>query len=212
MVECKNEDDLRKYVNQNDEAGQFLKKNRELSPKSFGKFAVKYNDLGKQRGGAKFSERIFTSWTTAVLREANFPGPVSIHHTYSIGNIECDDRSPLEKRIDFYFQSGKRKVCIEFKCNIDNIEKDLYKFWLIKRNGQNPDVVTVLLIWEAEDHWEYKKGGLSQYAKLLQDAEGNKILNAYFYLPQGNDAKIEENIDMYKTFLKPMAACGRKGS
>ena len=208
---------LRSHIEEgNRNVGNFLKEkeNTELNANSFGTFVKEYEHLkGQEQSGSKFSERIFAYW---IMRELEEGVTLTLHEKIEISPIAEGTSKGLEasvpKVID-YFINGKDNagVFIELKKNIDNIEKDLYKFYLMKKSKYS-DSNTVLLIWENEDHWKDRKSGnLSQYAILLEDAEYYRILDRHFYLSNTDTSKrrtdditrrLEDQISKLKKFLK----------
>jgi hypothetical protein len=189
------------YINQNALARIFLQDRKILSINSLCAFFRKYEEKdknGKKKGSASFSERVFSYWTMKILNGK----PCETHYSTQNGQ-------PLvhNKKFDFFFEGkGKKKVFIEFKCNVDNIEKDLYKFWLLKRDRDKADknIITALVIWEGNDNSKRKKiDEDSSYMKLLKDASVKKrnILNKYFYFPINNSKKLREGIKNYINFL-----------
>lgn len=196
------------YVSKNELARSFLSNETHccLSVPSLTEFARVYEDNKGRRGaGAAFSERVFSYWIAKELFEHNVPLKVRIDDKISIelsGEI-----GSIPKVIDFSFKRGSGPcVYIEFKCNIDMVEKDLFKFYLMKR--KHSEIVTSIFIWERSDHWEYAKGGLSQYARLLKDAQANGFLDRHFYFPIYDrnkepilDEIIELEIAQFREFL-----------
>ena len=194
-----------KYVCDNRLAKNFLERHRCLSVASLREFAEKYekNKRGSE-GGAKFSERVFSYWIAKELFEYDASSRVRIHDNRE---IRLHDKTTVDKRIDFSFQRGSGpRVYIEFKCNIDMVEKDLFKFYLMKRN--KCEIVTSIFIWERCDKWEYAKGGPSQYARLLEDTQAHGFLDEYFYFPIYDrneehivDGRIKDEITKFCKFL-----------
>lgn len=195
------------YASKNELAKSFLSNETHccLSVPSLTKFAKIYEENKGRGAGAKFSERVFSYWIAKELFEYNVPLKVRIDDEISIelsGEI-----GSIPKKIDFSFKRGSGpRVYIEFKCNIDMVEKDLYKFYLMKRDDD--EIVTSIFIWERSDNWEYAKGGPSQYARLLEDAQASGFLDRYFYFPIYDrneesilDGRIELGIAKLSEFL-----------
>jgi len=197
------------YVSTNKHAKSFLtdKQNCYLLVASIEKFADIYESQKLDKtAGAKFSERVFSYWTIKELLKNNVSLSVKIHDNIQ---ISIGDDS-ITKKIDFSFQKncGSRVYYIEFKCNIDMIEKDLYKFYLMKCYNSNHNFVTSMFIWERSDSRSYARGGLSQYALLLKDAKTNGFLDEYFFFPIYDrkeecilNERIEQEIEKFNYFL-----------
>jgi len=185
--------------------------NKSLTYKSLRAFFDEYETAkknGKKEGGAKFSERVFSYWTMKNLKKNGSYPEVTIQHRHQIKlhSIKGEE-AYVTKKFDFSFEGAtNKKVFIEFKCNIDNIEKDLYKFFLLKGDKSIKNSVTAIVIFEGEDNWKNKRkknnGELSGYAKLLQDSKAKELLDEYFYFPINNKRKATKGIKSYKNFLK----------
>ena len=115
------------YINRNELAKKFLKDHQLLSYDYLCAFAKMYEKRdvgGRKQGSAKFSERVFSYWTMKIIKEKT----CNTHYSPKNVQLLCSNM-----RFDFFFESERNKrVFIEFKCNIDNIEKDLYKFFLLQ--------------------------------------------------------------------------------
>jgi len=192
----------------NSKVSDFFKKkeNRELTVNSLKAFGRNYEYWKKSKeSGAKFSERIFTYWIIQELKTRGFK-EARLRKRYDVpiriptGNGKTEE---ITKVIDFCFidKDGK-EIYIEYKCNIDLVEKDLYKFYLIKRyKEQKP--TTVLLIWEIRNNWnDKKKNEPSQCANLLINAKAERILDEYFYLPISDKNKLREQVFDFKRFIE----------
>lgn len=198
------------YISQNNDVINFLNNQNycSLSVDSLRAFAERYNNL-QRRGGAKFSERVFIYWTVKKLLQNNVSLNVKIHDKFNIPILPVEENIEVPKIIDFSFQcNNSSRVYIEFKCNIDMVEKDLYKFYLMKRNNHNPSIITSIFIWERVDHWKYANGNHGQYALLLNDAKVKGSLDEFFYFPVYdrnnkyiNDEIIEHKINIFSNFL-----------
>ena len=200
-------DDLLSWVGDDEEKNgrprSFIEEHPKLCIESLKAFKKKYypedknNPKGKGKPlGAKFSERVFSYWLYKEVEEFDptiesqkelviklpFIKPLT-----QLGNPENEVK--IKKTPDLYLQYNNRKILVEFKTNIDMVEKDLYKFWLYKRHG-NPDKEILFFIWEGEDNRFYKRGNRSesQYHSMLRLAVRDTI-DEFVYFP------IAENFD-----------------
>ena len=95
----------------------------------------------------------------------------------------------VSKLFDLYLKkTNNSSALIEFKCNIDMIEKDLFKFIYCKTESNK-----VLFIWEVFDHRKTASGNPSSYLKMLEYFERNKNIK-YFYFPLLRDKKDKQDI------------------
>ncbi|PKL48462.1 MAG: hypothetical protein CVV39_04350, partial [Planctomycetes bacterium HGW-Planctomycetes-1] len=171
-------EEFSQYITENNSSKKFLdnRVNRNLSQNSFKNFIKTYQ---KNKRSA-FSERVFACWIMDEhMSGKNFKVLPTVQDDIKVLN------GTVNKRIDFSYEGTKRqrkfKVLIEFKCNIDLIEKDLYKFYLIPRCVKKLQIIKCLFIWEWKDNWTDKNGQPSSYAKLLEHAQRKGFLNQYFY-------------------------------
>ncbi|MFA5386762.1 MAG: hypothetical protein WC297_03815 [Candidatus Paceibacterota bacterium] len=185
-----------KYEKENGPTKTFLKKYGELSEKSLLAFFDEHYKKDKSNNrirSSSFSDRVFAWWTMQFLNDKVCNAPYS-----------PKDDNPLvsNKKFDFFFEGrGKKKVFIEFKKNIDNIEKDLFKFWLLNGAGTDKNIITALVVWEENDNSTYKNGDRSSYINILKHAKKAEFLTEYFYLPKDNREKLIKGIKGYTTFL-----------
>jgi len=199
------------YINNNELANGFLNNhnNQALSYNSLRAFAGLYEERdqnGRRMGSAGFSERVFSYWTMRQLENNGNYTPVDIQYNHEIELRDDEDiLGTVRKRFDFSFVGlDDRRIIIEFKCNIDNVEKDLYKFYLLKRENLNANrFVTALLVWEVENNWLDRNGNLGQYARLIRDAKVSGFLDEYFYFAVEDDEQnIDQEIRGYAGFLQ----------
>jgi hypothetical protein len=173
------------YINENPQAANFLDQSArtELSSNSFGNFIETYTQRRERRGGSAFSERVFSYWIMKILLDANFTPPFFVHKEIDVV-LGYGQNTPVRKKIDFSFnRNNGNPVFIELKCNIDLIEKDLYKFFLMQSHNVNGE--KLILIWEDEDRRQDQNQQPNQYIRLLNDAKHSSYLNEYFYFANG---------------------------
>ncbi len=98
---------------------------------------------------------------------------------------------PIAKIIDIKFETLNSVFLVEIKKNIDLVEKDLFKWYLMKtcewkpKNGKQHK--TVELIWE-----ENKMSDNCQYLCLLKYAKSQNWIDDYFYLTKEQESFIEQ--------------------
>ena len=113
------------YIGRNSHAESFVKNHKVLTVNSFFDFSKWYWDkskFGPKGAGSKFSERVFASWVYNHLEGDKELEEISMQH-----------KMPLivpgvKKQVDLYLKTQRGSLLIEFKCNIDMVEKDLFKF------------------------------------------------------------------------------------
>ena len=188
------------YIGKNTHAVSFVNKHDVLTVKSFIKFSEWYwdeNKFGPKGAGAKFSERVFASWVYNYLNRSKVLKEISMQHKMPL-KVEG-----VEKQVDLYIKTSGGSSLIEFKCNIDMVEKDLFKFSLSKSKSEK-----VIFIWEMPDKMYSSKGEDSSYLKLLKYFKKEYGIH-YFYFPVHNrsGSKSESNkylsaeIDRFHKYL-----------
>lgn len=204
------------YVKKNCDADKFLITHERICPMSLIEFKREYykeyrdeTEGKKSRSslGAKFSERVFAYWLFRELEDVGHQEGVSVHKKVRVTAVTSEK---IDYIIDFSFQNKHRNYYIEFKCNIDNIEKDLYKFSRIHdrwREGElgSEEPIKVLFVWEREDNsYKYRSGERRKDAVLLEDAKCTGILDDYFYFPCEKElmaTKLESEVARLTKFL-----------
>lgn len=159
---------IAKYINANEAATAFLntEANRTLSEEAFVAFAEEYQQPDR---GAKFSERVFTYW---ICREFESNG-IGIKYCPQLRrktNIES-----VEKIYDLVIKAGDLEIMFEFKCNIDMVEKDIFKY-MITSTIKNK-TLKVLFVWERIGHANIG------YTEILNYALAQNWIDKYFYFP-----------------------------
>lgn len=165
------------YIGRNSHAESFVKNHKVLTVNSFFEFSKWYWDkskFGPKGAGSKFSERVFASWVYNHLEGDKELEEISMQH-----------KMPLivpgvKKQVDLYLKTQRGSLLIEFKCNIDMVEKDLFKFSLSKSKSEK-----VIFIWEMQDNMYSANGDDSSYLKLLKYFK-KKYNIYYFYFPVNN--------------------------
>jgi hypothetical protein len=176
------------------EVNKFLRNHPKFSADSARKFADKYYD-SKSEGklGSKFSERIFVKWILNALEGEIDRNNIKTHFPFS---LMLDGKEITDgKKADLYIKRGDTEVLIEFKCNIDNIEKDLFKFVFSDKKYKK-----ILFIWEGWDKSENQNGEDSSYLKILKAFENPPYKIDYVYLPVYEKNKRELTLDLEKRF------------
>lgn len=161
-----------KFVRQNDYAFKFVTEHPTISAESFQAFNDWYWAEEFPRGaGAKFSERVFTYWIYKAVKDMQ---PKVFTH------YQCKLIIPtVIKDVDLYIETTRSKTLIEFKCNIDMIEKDLFKLMHLNE----PKKRKCLFIWEVYDNSKNRHDEDSSYMKLLKFFSDDKYGIDYFYFP-----------------------------
>ena len=168
---------IKNYIKENEKADAFLKNGMDLQPETFYKFLEQYEELEKS-GGSKFSERVFAGWLETLLGEKAVLEP----------HKKIESVIPnVYKNYDFLVSLGSLKIIIELKCNIDMIEKDIFKF-VITPSSPSAEIIKILLVWEKWDNSKARNGDLSSYMKIANHAKEKGWINAFFYL-RGYDRK-----------------------
>ena len=186
---------LYNYISQNQQALYFVTKYPVLSADNFFKFGEEYYSRGTS-AGSKFSERVFTKWIYESV-------------------ADLDPRWTKQSKLDLLVQGVQKQVdlqlvlngiefLIEFKCNIDMIEKDIFKFIYLK--DQTPQ--KLIFIWEYIDNSQSVRNGDSSYLRILDYFEKNNGIN-YYYFPLRNHDKtpydgnnLQQKIDSFINYLR----------
>ena len=186
---------LEVYIDNNEQAKLFLQKFPILSAESFFEFGEEYYINGP--AGSKFSERVFTQW---------------IHNAVEKLSPQLITQSKLElivegvkKEVDLQLiLRGTDHFLIEFKCNIDMIEKDIFKFIFLS----NKTAKKSIFIWEYTDFSQSRDNTDSSYLKILNYFKINYNID-YFYFPlHKKDGKrydqdaLQQKIDTFIDYLK----------
>lgn len=186
-----------KLFDGNEYASTFVAKYPIISADSFQAFGKWYWDTQFPRGaGAKFSERVFTYWIYKVVGEMQ----TKVLETH----YQCKLIIPtVIKDIDLYIKTEQSETLIEFKCNIDMIEKDLFKLMHLNEPGKRK----CLFIWEKHDSSTNRDGEDSSYMKLLKFFSSEKYGIDYFYFPlsrrTGQQNQLQNQIDTFLKYIKP---------
>lgn len=204
-------DDLvRGYVSQNADACCFVKRHNYLCLKSFKEFLEIYYRNNKSLG-AKFSERVFSYWLYNYFKDfeyfknERFSPSIRVQEQVEIKMALERDCPIITKRFDVcLLANSKRVVLIEFKANIDMVEKDLYKFYLLNRFYEDKNIKKVFLIFENENNAFNRRNQPGHYLSLLELAKEDKIIDEFIYLP-GNDGNYLEN--QIKKIPKIFSSC-----
>jgi hypothetical protein len=194
---------LNEYIQQNEQSRLFLQNYPELCADSFFKFEEEYykkmNEKDKS-AGSKFSERVFTQWIYNVVKDLS---PTLIPQA----KLELASEG-VQKQIDLHLMlRNKDHFLIEFKCNIDMIEKDIFKFIYLKQTNAKK----LMFIWESVDSSRSRHNDFCSYIKILDFFKKNNGIE-YFYFPlwQKNgktylkyDAEtLQKNIDYFINYLR----------
>ena len=144
---------------------------------------------GDKPRSSKVSEQRFRDFIQKLIGtegKVKRPKPVEIN---------LDPFGNIEKRFDIAVEVRGKTTLIEVKKNIDNVEKDLFKFILLSQQEQKKRVHKyrkVVLIWEEEDR-------SGSYAKILEFAISKKWIDRWFYFCRGK--KFQNEIQELKKFL-----------
>ncbi len=180
MTEYRNISDLKNgYIAQNDDALKFVNDYPLLTFESLLIFGKVYG-CGKNRAGklgSKFSERVFSYWIFNEIKQFN-----PIVKTQAKIFLPLNNRQ-VRKDVDLSCEYCDTQYLIEFKANLDMVEKDLFKFWLFQELGQHDNSIKLMYIWECGDGRFDKNGEDNQYLSLLKYARDRKIIDEFFYFP-----------------------------
>ncbi|MCX5718219.1 MAG: hypothetical protein NTW44_07985 [Nitrospirae bacterium] len=111
----------------------------------------------------------------------------------------------IKKDADLFIKSNRNEIIIEFKCNIDMIEKDLFKLMLAPRKYKK-----ILFIWEKRDNSKKAKSDKeSSYITILKYAKEKKWIDEYFYFPllgkngrKVAPSRLKKEIEKFKLSIK----------
>lgn len=191
---------LYEYIKKNSSAVKFLQKksNQSFNVNSFKRFGEEYS----KSGNAAFSEKVFVKWIWNELKENN-KVEITPQKTYPIEIKGGTGR--IEKNADLFIETNKIKMILEFKCNIDMIEKDIFKLMLAPKEYKK-----LLFIWEQYNNELNRFGVDSSYTTILKCAKEQKWIDDYFYFPLWEkddetrvpDNKIKKEIERFKKYLK----------
>ena len=187
------------YVNENLIAQNFIQKHECLTECNLIDFEREYALKGKE-GGAKFSERVFAYWLYVEFNKIEQSQIEYIPHFRKLTRIDG-----VSKNYDFVVKTQRATNIFEFKCNIDMVEKDIFKFFI-----SDPNANRILLIWEAFDNSLTSSCEEGSYLKLLKFAKSNEWLTDYFYLPVYKD-RLKKNVnDKIGTEINRLIDCIRR--
>ena len=125
----------------------------------------------------------------------------------------------ITKYPDFVIRSDKSKIYVEVKKNIDLVEKDIFKYILLREgkeeNGMDTDAGEKVLevIWEYDDHSRSKEGNKGHYHTILEFAKQRGWIDHFTYLyvcdSKGSLAEedYENRIEELARFLKENLRC-----
>lgn len=157
-----------KDFNPEEESRNFLNEFPMFSAEAARAFCDTYYEGEGTKGtkGSKYSERVFKNWiSNALQNKISDEEKISKSGLKIGGEVISDSKKP-----DMYIKrnSDGKRVLIEFKCNIDMVEKDLFKIYF---NSDN-DCKYILFIWEHHDHSKSRRNP-NEYSSYL------KILNSF---------------------------------
>ena len=191
------------YIKKNKEAYEFVAKYPDFTASAFKKFEEWYWDESKfdgKGGGSKFSERVFSFWIYNFLNSNN-----------TSFEIKPQSKFPLvidgvTKQVDLHLLTNNGSSLIEFKCNIDMIEKDIFKFIYSDLEANK-----IIFIWEVCDNSKAANGEDSSYLKILKHFKSVSNIN-YFYFPLMDRKKeyyrsnivISKEIAEFKKYLQSL--------
>ena len=182
---------------------------------------VKEGDRKKYRGAAG-SERYFAIFFYDLLtrrckiREEDFD--ILRKNEDKEIHITILDQT-ITKYPDFVIRSDKSKIYVEVKKNIDLVEKDIFKYILLREgkeeNGMDTDAGEKVLevIWEYDDHSRSKEGNKGHYHTILEFAKQRGWIDHFTYLyvcdSKGSLAEedYENRIEELARFLKENLRC-----
>ena len=150
-------------------------------------FIPKYN---RDHGKSKYSEQVFMRFIEKLAPQTKCDRHFKLEITLE------NSSKRIGKDIDIYFETLNSVFLVEIKKNIDLVEKDLFKWFLMKncgweqRNNQNPNgkkYKKVELIWE-----EKPQSDDCQYLRLLKYAERQNWIDRYIYLTTDQERFIEQ--------------------
>ena len=177
---------LDSYVAEDKSASKFLasKANQKLSVASVRRFINEYWYANDKQRDKKFSERVLSCWVMNELIFRGFKNSVRTQEQISVPlkGISTSENCII-KEIDFSTSVNQKKILFEFKCHIDLVEKDLYKYQLLQECLPKEKFYTFLIVWDWNDKWFDKEGKVCQYGKLLEYSKAQGCLNEFLYLP-----------------------------
>jgi hypothetical protein len=106
--------------------------------------------------------------------------------------ILLDCIGTIKKWFDIVVEVRGKTTLVEIKKNIDNVEKDLFKFILLKHSPKGHEYRKIMVIWEEEDR-------SGSYAKILEFAKSKNWIDEWFYFCRGRN--FEKEKQKLKNFL-----------
>lgn len=119
----------------------------------------------------------------------------------------------IKKIFDFAILSDDNTLLIaDVKTNIDLVEKDLYKLFLLSEaelieypvlNSKPKDLKTLQSIWEGDgnNRWSKDPRSLSHEAALIELAKIKGHLDEYLYVPFNDEAFVKDQLSKVRTWL-----------
>ncbi|KXB01481.1 hypothetical protein AKJ45_01725 [candidate division MSBL1 archaeon SCGC-AAA261F19] len=136
----------------------------------FVKFTKFYAEEIPKRKGGKYSERFFKWLIDGMTDQEIKRGKEFTKVSINLGTGKID------KEFDLHVEDTQK--FIEVKKNIDMIERDLFKVFLLKNDSNHWNKEVFLVVWEEYDHIK----PTSQYGTFLEHFESKEYIKGYSYL------------------------------
>lgn len=173
--------------------------------KSFKKFVRLYLEkYRKNIGMSKVSEPYFRLFISELIKDLDHVKVEPKHH-----RIELPNFKNVKKSFDIAVEINNVNFLIELKKNIDMIEKDIFKWILIKDEKKYKKIQ---IIWEQEDRSLNKDRRPNQYMQFLDYAKDKGWIDDYFYFLPTNFESEKERLRRF--FIdacthKDIKSCGK---
>ena len=166
---------------------------------------------GKQvkSGGGKYSERFFALFLAHILTDLG--KEFALRRRKKV-RIHLEKDKSVNKLFDFCLSFDGREILIEQKFNIDLVEKDIFKFYLLNRalGRRRPEAVIIIFSGICDVGQEEMSGS---YVTLLEFAKREGFLDEFFVIgladtygdwkeKRYNSRRYDEQLGKLRTFLQ----------
>ncbi len=170
---------------------------------TFKKFFELYYPKDKIKGRqlSAFSERFFMLFLADLFKKWD---KIKYQRKLTLEKLS-ENGDDTYKFVDMAIIINSKEFLIDFKMNIDLVEKDLFKGYLIKRKkleGSKKKLKYFLIIFEKKDDSKNKNTRDSQSLQLLKHGKKEGLISDYFYFPCKNESSyMEKEFDKTKEKL-----------